>query len=71
MIKEKSLNNLYYTNIQNKTVLEKVVEFTKPLYMSFIDMTKVFDRIKLKDVLEKLNQNNIYTQENRKTNPRV
>lgn len=35
-----------------KQVSEKSIEFNKPAYMCFVDMTKAFDRVRLKDVLE-------------------
>lgn len=39
---------------------ENPIEFNKVFYMGFIDMTKAFYQIRLKDALDTLNQNKIF-----------
>ena len=38
-----------------RQVVKKAIEYNKPSYLCFIDLTKAFDRIMLKDVGNELN----------------
>jgi aminoglycoside/choline kinase family phosphotransferase len=39
-----------------RQVKEKAIEYNKPVYACFVDMTKAFDRVRLKDVVEILTE---------------
>lgn len=42
-----------------RQLIEKAIEFNKPMFICFVDFTKAFDRIKLDDVLKSLEKNKI------------
>jgi len=42
-----------------KQLVEKTVEFNKPAFMCFIDLTKAYNRIRLKDVTRAFKKENI------------
>lgn len=43
-----------------RQIAEKALEFDKPAYLCFIDLTKAFDKIKLRDVVEELKRKNAH-----------
>lgn len=42
-----------------RQLAEKSIEYSKPLFVCFIDLEKAFDRVRKEDVLEILNENNV------------
>lgn len=42
-----------------RQIVEKAIEFDKPAFMCFVDLTKAFDRIKLSNVTRILREENI------------
>lgn len=42
-----------------RQIAEKAIEFNYPAHMCFVDLTKAFDRIQLKDVIEILRKRNV------------
>ena len=45
--KNRSAINAIFTTRQ---ITEKAIEFNKPAFMCFVDLTQAFDRVKLEDV---------------------
>lgn len=42
-----------------RQLVQKSIEFNKPMSVCFVDFTKAFDRIRLSDVIRSLEKNNI------------
>ena len=42
-----------------RQIIEKAIEFNKPAFLCFVDLTKAFDRVQLKDVVALLQQLNV------------
>ena len=43
-----------------RQITEKTIEFNKPTFMCFVDLTKAFDRVKLKDVVPLLQKREVH-----------
>lgn len=42
-----------------RQLIEKAIEFNKPMFTCFVDLEKAFDRVRLNDVITLLKQNNV------------
>lgn len=42
-----------------RQIIEKSIEYNKPAFLCFVDLTQAFDRVKLRDVINILQENNI------------
>lgn len=44
-----------------RQIAEKALEYNKPSYLCFVDLTKAFDKVRLQDVVKELQLKNIHT----------